>query len=147
MAKILVVEDEDELREVIVEELNEMGHITVEAGNGLEGLEQLAAERPDLILSDITMPKMTGYQFLRSVREKHPEHVHTPFIFLTALTERDDQLKGLRLGVDDYLTKPIDFDLMIARIELGLRRSQPQADQMPSPVPSSVNADRRAETT
>ena len=102
--------------------LNDEGHITVEAGNGLEGLEKLAVDRPDLILSDITMPEMNGYQFFRTVKERHPEHAETPFIFLSALSDRDDELKGLRLGVDDYLTKPIDFDLLLARVELGLRR-------------------------
>ncbi len=124
MAKILVVEDEPDLRQAVVEELNDEGHITIEAGNGQEGLDRLTTETPDLVLSDITMPKMNGYQFYRSVKENHPEHILTPFIFLSALSDRDNELKGLRLGVDDYLTKPVDFDLMIARIDLALRRRQ-----------------------
>jgi len=137
MAKILVVEDEDELREVIVEELNEVGHKTVEASDGREGLEKLVAEKPDLVLSDITMPKMNGYQFFRSIRENNPEHNHTPFIFLTALSDRNDELKGLRLGVDDYLTKPIDLDLMVARVELGLRRFRAPPEETPFQVSPS----------
>lgn len=123
MAKILVVEDEPELRETFVGELNDEGHITVEAGNGVEGLEKLAVETPDMIISDITMPEMNGYQFFRSVKEHHPEHAATPFLFLTALSDRADELKGLRLGVDDYLTKPVDFDLFIARVDAALRRA------------------------
>jgi len=147
MAKILVVEDEMELREAIVEELSEEGHVTVEAGNGLEGLEKLSTEMPDLILSDITMPKMNGYQFFRSVKERHPEHAQTPFIFLSALSDREDELKGLRLGVDDYLRKPIDFDLLLARIELGLRQRRALAQQTPSPAQSPDIPNRDAETT
>ena len=122
MAKILVVEDEQDLRELIVLELEEVGHTTLEAQNGLQGLERLAEQTPDLILSDITMPELNGYQFFRSVKEDFPEHSETPFILLTALSDRQDELKGLRLGVDDYLTKPIDFDLLIARVEASLRR-------------------------
>jgi DNA-binding response OmpR family regulator len=140
MAKILVVEDEQDLRELIVLELEEVGHTTFEAKNGLQGLEKLSQERPDLILSDITMPEMNGYQFFRSVREGHPEHDQTPFILLTALSARQDELKGLRLGVDDYLTKPIDFELLIARVEAGLRRSHAHPDRAdPTPQPEDTN--------
>ncbi len=135
MAKILVVEDELELRESIVEELAEEGHVTVEAANGREGLATMLAEKPDLILSDITMPQMNGYQFFRAVRENYLEEAGIPFIFLTALADRDDELKGLRLGVDDYITKPVDFDLLLARVELCLRRhrrtDRQAAPQMP----------------
>lgn len=141
MAKILVVEDESDLRSAIVDELNDEGHVTIEAGNGLEGLEKLTADIPDIIISDITMPEMNGYQFLRSVKEKHPEFAEIPFVFLTALANRDDELKGLRLGVDEYITKPIDFGLLIARVELALRRrpAQSVSKQMPeSPTGSEA---------
>lgn len=134
MAKILVVEDEPELRETFVGELNDEGHITIEAGNGLEGLEKLAVETPDMIISDITMPEMNGYQFFRSVKEQHPEHAATPFLFLTALSDRADELKGLRLGVDDYLTKPVDFDLFIARVDVALRRASLHAAATAAPA-------------
>jgi DNA-binding response OmpR family regulator len=138
MAKILVVEDEQDLRELIVLELEEVGHTTFEAKNGAQGLERLADQTPDLILSDITMPEMNGYQFFRSVKEGFPEHSQTPFILLTALSDRHDELKGLRLGVDDYLTKPIDFDLLIARVEASLRRVLTRPDQTAEPpLPSA----------
>ncbi len=148
MAKILVVEDEQDLRELIVFELEEEGHTTFEAKNGLQGLERLADQTPDLILSDITMPEMNGYQFFRSVKERHPEHSHTPFILLTALSDRQDELKGLRLGVDDYLTKPIDFDVLIARVEASLRRalaSPNQGVQAPGRPESSVGSPDQSE--
>lgn len=143
MAKILVVEDEPDLRETIVEELNDEGHTTIEAGNGVEGLEKLAVETPDLILSDITMPQMNGYQFFRSIREKYPQHSQIPFMFLTALSDKNDELKGLRLGVDDYMTKPIDFDILVARVELALRRRQ--VGPAPTPAqPTASNAEAAA---
>jgi len=134
MARILVVEDEDDLREIILEELNEGGHNTVEASDGQKGLDRLAKEPVDLIISDITMPNMNGYQFFRSVKEQFPEHAQTPFIFLTALSDRDSEFKGLRLGVDDYLTKPIDFELMLLRIEVHLRKRTPPAATSPQPA-------------
>lgn len=137
MAKILVVEDETDLRETLVEELNDEGHLTIEAGNGREGLERLASDAPDMIISDITMPEMNGYQFFRSVKEKFPEHEFTPFIFLSALSDRDNQLKGLRLGVDDYLTKPVDFDLLMAKVDLNLRRHMVQAKRPQPAAPSA----------
>ncbi|MEM8949983.1 MAG: response regulator transcription factor, partial [Pseudomonadota bacterium] len=147
MAKILVVEDEPDLRRMIVDELTDEGHVTIEAGNGREGLEKVAAEMPDLVLSDITMPQMNGYQFLRAFKENHPEHAQTPFIFLTALANRDDELKGLRLGVDDYISKPIDFDLLLARVELGLRRHRASAHQVAPLTKSSQPSDSDAQAT
>ncbi|MEZ5934231.1 MAG: response regulator [Alphaproteobacteria bacterium] len=146
MAKILVVEDEIALRETLVEELTDEGHLAIEAGNGREGLERLTVDSPDMIISDITMPEMNGYQFLRSVKEKHPEHEFTPFIFLSALSDRSDQLKGLRLGVDDYLTKPVDFDLLMAKVELNLRRQIVQSKRAKSvPAPAGETAPKAAE--
>lgn len=134
MAKILVLEDEDELRELIDEELNEVGHHAVSFSRGQEALDYLTQENVDLILSDITMPQMTGYQFFRNLKEQLPQHTQTPFIFMTALSDREDQLKGLRLGVDDYITKPIDYDLMLLRVEGHLRRRQAMVDTAPPPA-------------
>jgi len=138
MAKILIVEDEPDLRETIVEELKDEGHLTIEAGNGLEGLERLVDETPDMIISDITMPKMNGYQFFRSVKEKYPNHEFTPFIFLSALSDRESQLKGLRLGVDDYLTKPVDFDLLLMKVDLNLRRQLAHSKRLVATDAASV---------
>ena len=121
MARILVVEDEAELREIITLELNDVGHETREAANGKEALEQAVDYKPEIIVSDITMPVMNGYQFFRNLREKHPDLSHTPFIFLSALAEKNDVLKGYRLGADDYISKPIDFELLVARIDARLR--------------------------
>ena len=122
MAKILVVDDEPELRQFVALELDDAGHQTAEASNGEEALTLVVSYEPDIIISDITMPVMNGYQFFRNLREKHPDFRQTPFIFLSALAEKDDMLKGYRLGADDYISKPIDFDLLIARVDARLRQ-------------------------
>jgi DNA-binding response OmpR family regulator len=140
MAKILVLDDEDDLREVITEELNDVGHTPVDFAGGQAALDYLANEPIDLILSDITMPEMTGYQFFRAVKEQFPQHTDTPFIFMTALSDRSNELKGLRLGADDYITKPIDFDLMLLRVEGHLRRRHPAAAPAPAPVHPQTSA-------
>ena len=146
MARILVLEDEDELREIIDEELTEVGHNAVGFARGQEALDYLAGENVDLILSDITMPQMTGYQFFRNLREQLPQHTHTPFIFMTALSDRDSEIKGLRLGVDDYITKPIDYDLMLLRVEGHLRRRQ-SAPPAPAAAPAQPAAAGNSQTT
>ncbi len=143
MAKILVLDDEDDLREVITEELNDVGHTPVDFSGGQGALDYLANEPVDLILSDITMPQMTGYQFFRAVKEQFPQYIDTPFIFMTALSDRSNELKGLRLGADDYITKPIDFDLMLLRIEAHLRRRQPAAAPAPA-TPSQTTPSAQA---
>jgi len=144
MAKILIVEDEDDLREVIGDELTDEGHSVVAASGGQAALDHLANNTVDLIVSDITMPGMNGYQFFRSLRETHPQHAQTPFIFMTALVDRDSEIKGLRLGVDDYITKPIDFDVLFLRMETHLRRHAALADTalQPAMAPSGKGADQ-----
>lgn len=109
MVSILCIEDETELREDVVELLRESGYETYEASNGEEGLSEIRRTSPDLVLCDITMPKMNGYQLLEEIRTNYPEYANTPFIFLSALAERQDIVAGKLLGADDYLTKPIDF--------------------------------------
>ncbi len=139
MAKILVVEDEDDLREIIAEELTDEGHSVVDAPGGQAALDRLANDSVDLIISDITMPEMNGYQFFRSLKETLPQHTQTPFIFMTALADRDSEIKGLRLGVDDYITKPIDFDVLFLRVEAHLRRRLALADTGSQSVAAPVD--------
>lgn len=132
-ATILCVEDEIELRSDICEELVAAGYQVDEVGNGQEALD-LLRERPfDLVLCDITMPRMSGLDLLRRVRQE-PNLGDLPFIFLTALAGRQDIIAGKAAGVDDYLTKPIDFDLMLITIAARLdqvariRGSRPPID-------------------
>ena len=119
---ILCVEDETELRLDMAEELNEAGYTVIEAANGVEALAQIDAMRPDLILCDINMPGANGYAVLQTLREQHPQHADIPFIFLTALADPREVIEGKRSGADDYLVKPIDYDLMLATVESRLRQ-------------------------
>ncbi len=123
-AKILCIDDEPGLREDIVEELRDAGYETVEAGDGRAGLEAIIAQKPDLVLCDITMPVMDGHSLLKELRDKHPDQADLPFIFLSALADRDHVIVGKRLGADDYLTKPIDFEMLLATVEARLGQIQ-----------------------
>ena len=120
MVTVLCVEDEEDLRHDIVEELHGAGYDTIEAENGAEGLKAILACRPDLVLSDITMPVMNGYDLMQAIRSEHPEMAEMPFIFLSALADRQNIVVGRQLGADDYLTKPIDYDLLLATVESRL---------------------------
>ena len=113
---ILCVEDEADIRGDIVEELQDAGYATVEAANGREGMEAIARHKPDLVLCDITMPEMNGYEMLTALRDNHPELADMPFVFLSALADRKDILSGRQLGADDYVTKPIDFEMLMATV-------------------------------
>ena len=124
MTKILCIEDEELLREDLVEELGDAGHNVIQAANGRNGLEMILAERPDLVLCDINMPDMNGFELLTALRNDHPEFDETPFIFLSALADRKDVIAGKRLGADDYLTKPVDFELLHVTVESRLRQVQ-----------------------
>lgn len=118
--KILCVEDEELILGDLVEELEDAGYESIGACNGLDALEKLKAMRPDLILCDIMMPEMDGPSLLKTIRETMPELSRVPFIFLTARASREDIIEGKRAGADDYLTKPLDFDMLLATVESRL---------------------------
>lgn len=117
MIGILCVEDEPEVRKLLVEELSEAGFTTYEASNGREALEIMVSRWPDIVVSDITMPEMSGTELLAEIQLTYPELSATPFIFLTALSDKESMLESLRSGADDYLLKPVDFDVLMAKIE------------------------------
>lgn len=114
---ILYIEDEPDLRDDVAEELEEAGMRVVQACDGEQALQILGTMRPDLILCDITMPEMSGYDLLRILRKTRADLVDIPFVFLTAQTDPKQIVDGKRAGADDYLIKPIDFDLMLATIQ------------------------------
>ncbi|MEW6686496.1 MAG: response regulator [Candidatus Edwardsbacteria bacterium] len=122
-AKILVVDDEVKLVEIIRLNLEKAGYEVFEAYNGEEALMVMKEARPDLIIADIMMPKMNGYQLCRRVRQ-NPEFYSIGFIFLTAKAHTEDEVKGLWVGADDYVTKPFDIDRLLARVEARLKRTQ-----------------------
>ncbi|MBB1248694.1 response regulator transcription factor [Rhizobium sp. G21] len=122
MITILCVEDEMDVRELITEELEDAGLRVLQASNGKEGLELILRHRPDIVISDITMPEMDGTELLAELQINYPQFSNMPFIFLTALADREKMLEGMRAGADNYMTKPIDFDVLMAKIQgLALR--------------------------
>lgn len=120
---LLVVEDNLALREGLREMLGMEGFTVLTASNGREGLENMMAITPDLILSDIAMPEMDGYAFLQEVRNR-PEWVTIPFVFLTARGEKEDILTGKGLGAEDYLIKPLTRDELVTAVRSRLSRSR-----------------------
>jgi len=110
MAKIVVVEDEADLREILVDELEDMGHEIVEANNGEEGLNVILNQDPDLILADINMPKLNGHELRRRLVSDHPKHALIPFVFMSAFTDQQDVKDGMKTGATHYFTKPLDYD-------------------------------------
>jgi DNA-binding NarL/FixJ family response regulator len=118
--KILCIEDDRETAALIAEELVDRGYEVVLAHDGREGLAAVLRTMPDLVLSDISMPAMSGFELLESLVALAPRFSKMPFVFLTALTDRDNELKGRQLGADDYVTKPIDFDMLAAIITARL---------------------------
>ena len=116
--KILCVEDEIDIRENIAEILRDEGYDVFEADNGKNGFEKFLLINPDLVISDIKMPQLDGYDFLKLVREnKNVRNNATPFIFLSALGGKDNVIKGVELSANDYLLKPVDFDLLMAKVK------------------------------
>ncbi len=119
--KILCIEDDRETAGLIAEELLDRGYDVTIAHDGREGLAAILRAMPDLVLSDISMPAMSGFELLERLTALAPRFSTMPFVFLTALTDRDNELKGRGLGADDYVTKPIDFDLLAMIIEARLK--------------------------
>lgn len=123
MSKILLIEDNVEVRENTAEILELSGYEVSTASNGKEGLEQLKNEHPDLIICDIMMPELDGYGVLHII-SKNPATAHIPFIFLTAKVEKADIRKGMNQGADDYLTKPFDDIELLGAVEARLKRTK-----------------------
>jgi two-component system, OmpR family, alkaline phosphatase synthesis response regulator PhoP len=122
MNKILIIEDTEEVRDNIQEILELEKFKTIVASNGRIGIDLAMKEYPDLIISDISMPKVDGYQVLATLR-KHPETAIIPFIFLTAKSIQKDRRQGMELGANDYLTKPFTCDELLNAVRAQLERS------------------------
>jgi DNA-binding response OmpR family regulator len=120
--KILCIEDDRDTASLICEELVDRGFEVRVAYNGREGLAAILKDPPDLVLSDVGMPGMSGFELLRTLTSMEPRFESMPFVFLTALSDHDNELKGWQLGADDYLTKPVDYDVLAALITARLAR-------------------------
>jgi len=116
--RILVVEDEPKAGEYMRNGLTEAGYVVDLAGNGKDGLHMALELNYDLVLLDVMMPEMDGWEVMRQLSR----HKATPVLFLTARGTLEDRLKGLDLGADDYLVKPFSFAELLARIRVALRR-------------------------
>ncbi len=119
MKKILVVDDEKDIRGMLKEYLEMEGYLVYTAASGIEALEKINQE-VDLILLDVNMPGMDGYHFCERVRAA----VSCPILFLTARTEEADRIKGFQAGGDDYILKPFSMDELLARANAHLRREE-----------------------
>lgn len=118
--QILCIEDDAETAALIAEDLQERGYGVSIAGDGRQGLSAILKTAPDLVLCDINMPGMNGFELVGSLMTLAPQLRSLPFVFLTARTDRESELKGRRLGADDYVTKPVDFEILASIIQARL---------------------------
>ncbi|SIT75132.1 response regulator [Pontibacter indicus] len=123
MKKILLIEDNQEIRENTAEILSLANYQVLEAPNGKLGVDLAKKEHPDLIICDIMMPQLDGYGVLHML-SKFPETASIPFVFLTVKSEKDDFRKGMNLGADDYLTKPFDDVELLDVVEMRLKKNE-----------------------
>ncbi|MGD8623276.1 MAG: response regulator, partial [Anaerolineae bacterium] len=130
MARILIIDDQEELIVLLRRKLEKEGYEILAASDGLQGLRLVQSKEPDLVLLDIMMPRMDGWEACRRIREISD----IPIIMLTALHKELDIVRGLELGADDYVTKPFSLMELAARIRATLRRRKP---------PSSTNGSTR----
>jgi two-component system KDP operon response regulator KdpE len=123
--RILVVDDEERMVRFIRLNLEHDGFIVIEAYNSHQAMDRLRETLPDLILLDVMLPDIDGFEMLRMVRENHD----VPVIMLTAKSEEDDRVRGLELGADDYVTKPFSPRELVSRVKAVLRRTDPSRGQ------------------
>lgn len=122
---VLIVDDEKPIVDILKYNLEKEGYQTIEAYDGAQAVELALNERPDIILLDVMLPKMDGFEVCRKLREK----MSTPILMLTAREEEVDKVLGLELGADDYITKPFSPRELMARVKANLRRSVPGAEK------------------
>lgn len=118
--KILIIEDEEKIRHILRDYFQQEGYEVLEAGDGKEGLDQFQAWHPDLIILDIMLPVLDGWSVCKRIRKKS----EVPIIMLTARSDDDDQLLGFHLKADEYVTKPFNPQVLVARVKMLLKRVQ-----------------------
>ena len=143
--KVLIVEDEKNIVDILRFNLQRSGYDTVEAYDGEDGLNKALAENPDLILLDVMLPKMIGFDVCKTLRQMGS---NVPVIILTAREEEADKVLGLEIGADDYITKPFSMRELIARVGANIRRTNmnaattaPDASAMPVAGDLSINTE------
>jgi DNA-binding response OmpR family regulator len=133
-ARILVVDDEPDIRRLVGELLRRAGHDVVEAENGRAGLRALHASPPDLVVLDVSMPEMDGWQTLERIRDLSD----VPVLMLTARGNELERVRGLQAGADDYVTKPFGRQELVARVQALLRRAAARTSEERAPVYSDA---------
>nr|BFE88934.1 hypothetical protein GCM10020093_115350 [Planobispora longispora] len=144
MSRILVVDDEPYLADLVATALRYEGFETAVAGTGAEALAAAGSFRPDLIVLDVMLPDVPGTEVCRRIRTAGSQ---VPVVFLTARDATEDKIGGLRMGGDDYVTKPFSLEELIARIGAVLRRTEragPETGGWPSPTSSSTRTPTRS---
>ncbi|MGI6180479.1 MAG: response regulator transcription factor [Agathobaculum sp.] len=137
--KILIVEDEANIRELLRLYLEREGYTVIEAENGVEGIKLWKAERPDMLLLDVMMPVMDGWAVCKEIRQTSD----VPIIMLTAKGETADRVSGLEMGADDYIVKPLEMPEVIARVRAVFRRMAPD-DQLEKISFDNLTIDKQA---
>ncbi len=132
---ILVVEDEKAIADILIFNLQREGYKTLEANDGPEGLRQALEEAPDLVLLDVMLPGMDGFEVCKRVRQTS----QVPILMLTAREEESDKVAGLELGADDYSTKPFSMRELMARVKANIRRTSVQQADENAPDPPAVS--------
>ena len=128
--KLLIIEDDADLVRALEVYFSRAGYDVIAAANGLEGMQTLYSERPDIVVLDIAMPKMDGWEVCRRIRELS----EVPIVMLTARVQEDERVKGLKLGADDYVVKPFSLKELEARLEAVLRRAPDSKTRSSGPL-------------
>ncbi|HZV73029.1 MAG TPA: response regulator transcription factor [Conexibacter sp.] len=136
-AEVLVVEDEDDVRRLVRVLLERAGYTVVEAANGIEALRRLESDAPDLVVLDVAMPELDGWQTLERIRDLSD----VPVLMLTARAGELDKVRGLRSGADDYVTKPFGRQELLARVEALLRRTSGPPEVRPAYEDAALRID------
>ncbi|MDP6932330.1 MAG: response regulator transcription factor [Myxococcota bacterium] len=137
--RVLVVEDEADIRNLLVLNLRRAGFEVLAAEDGATGLELLAAHRPPVVLLDLMLPDMNGHEVCEKIRG-NPDTARTFVIMVTALTEEEDRIAGFQVGADDYVTKPFSLKELVLRVQVAARRAdQGKAEVEPEPQETEVN--------
>ncbi|MDD6484315.1 MAG: response regulator [Clostridiales bacterium] len=133
---ILIIEDEQNINDILAFTFEKEGYKTISAFDGVKGLELAISEKPDLILLDVMLPGMDGFEVCRKVRDKSD----VPIVMLTAREDEVDKVLGLELGADDYVTKPYSVRELTARVKANLRRSAYTASELDIPAGAEEDA-------
>ena len=138
LARILVVDDSELNVKLLVEWLEQESYVVSTAADGFEALAKIEAERPDIVLLDVMMPGLDGFETCRRIKAD-PAIAHIPVVIVTALDDVDDLVKGFEAGADDYLTKPFNGLELLARVRLQLRRKQHYEQSLLDPLTGAFN--------